>query len=158
MNVLAMKGPADLHEGLQIWLKVGDRRIQARYVDREDQVRGQVTARIHSDFTNLWEVKSAEAPNGYGPLLYHCVMEMAGVTGVICSDRNGCSLDAAAVWEFFRYCYRPISIGVLPEDLWVRHDAYTDRQLDALNCVYIKPDRAYTDELYNLNKLVFEYE
>lgn len=156
---LKMKGPDDLCAGLHVWMEYASDRVTSRYVDSRQKVAGRVSARRYSD--ELWVVNSASATDGYGPLLYHCVMESLlddKHFSTLCSDRNGCSLDAAAVWEHFRFRVCPMFYRELPEELWVRRDlGYTEKQLEALNCSYRKLAGTCLSELRRLGKLVEVY-
>ena len=76
----------------------------------------------------------------------------------LCSDRNGCSLEAASVWEHFRFRSCMIFFDNLPEELWVTRDrGYTEKQLEAINCEYRKVTRTNLAELRDLRKLVEVY-
>lgn len=47
-----------------------------------------------------WQVQSASADKGYGPLLYDIAMQ-AAPSGVIMPDRGSTSSDAGNVWQFY---------------------------------------------------------
>ena len=69
-------------------------------------------ARRNGPCLNAWEVISAEARDGYGPLLYDLAMEHAGRDGLM-ADRRSVSRAAMRVWDFYLNS-RP---GVRPKQL-----------------------------------------
>ena len=50
--------------------------------------------------SDAWEVISASARHGFGPLLYDLAMEYAGSDGMM-ADRRSVSADAWRVWNFY---------------------------------------------------------
>lgn len=157
-----MKAPLELPEGVQVWASLSRDSIRFQYESPDRVVIGHVRARRLHTHSHIWSVQSAHATNGYGPLLYHCMMEQLlsdHCESYLCSDRNGCSIEASRVWETFRYRCTGVTYVPVPDEIRLNVDrGYTDAQKEALNCLFRKSDRKYLQQLRELGKLVEEYK
>lgn len=109
---------------------------------------------------NPFIVRLAEAPKGFGPLLYDVVMEAAGASGLT-SDRSEVSDDARAVWQHYMD-RRP---DVRSEITKVDHEPgldprYSERAfgLSPLARAYFATGTPTIDALRRAGKLVVEGE
>lgn len=102
----AMKGPKDLPEGAFISItELSDSFIvefTAKNGSDEGSLVGNVeVVRADEDFCGkVYEVNNAEAPSGWGPLLYDLTMEYAYPLGIM-ADRASISQAAQRVWWYY---------------------------------------------------------
>jgi len=104
---------------------------------------------------NAWEVSSAAAPHGWGPLLYDVAMEWASLNGGgLISDRDQVSHEARAVWDYYMNNRPDVTAHQLddlkntltPEDadncnhaIVVRYDKDAEWRTSALSKRYTSP-------------------
>ena len=156
-----MKGPGDLTTTQSITLVQNARCIRASYADTSNRIAGTVVAYPHT-YENvpegLWVCGGAHATDGYGPMLYHAVMEQVSTAGwAFCSDRGAVSTEAAAVWAAFKADPINVQSHILPQSLWrnlVTNDRLTEEQKEALKYAYSKERQVVLNELRRLGKLV----
>lgn len=158
-----MKTFQDLPVGVQIRLSIQSDEVTAQYVSVGGRIEGIVGAYRHCG--SLWSVHTAVVSvRGYGPLLYHCVLEILSEVEAdawLCSSRGGTHPEAIPVWEFFFTHGKSLGVEArpVPDHLRSRRrDYYTDPQYDILNCSYRKLARNCLAELRELGKLVEEYK
>ena len=66
------------------------------------EIIGVIEAQRFSGCNGAYEVRWAEAPKGWGPLLYDVAMEYATMMGGgLTSDRKSVSQEAAGVWDYY---------------------------------------------------------
>lgn len=163
MTPMEMRNPCDLPRSVSVILSKESYWIRASYADTEGDIRGTVRA-WKPDYDRedapkgLWVVGGAYATDGFGPLLYHCIVELVSARHwALCSDRGSVSLAAANVWAHFYDSCLEVEPHALPEWLWsslVTRREYSERQKEGLKRAYSKPEQTCLQGLRRLGKLI----
>ena len=96
-----MKQASDLPEDAYVWIMDNGNILSVRVDAPSWPTHAYLTLRkAPHGCSGAWEVVSATAPHGWGPLAYDIAMEYVGGEGIM-SDRSSVSSDAAAVWDFY---------------------------------------------------------
>ncbi len=97
-----MKTVNDLPEDAYVWIMDKGSRFHV-IVDTPSWSRKSASLSLRKaphGCSGAWEVVSANASEGWGPLVYDIAMEYVGNEGIMC-DRSSVSPDAARVWDFY---------------------------------------------------------
>ena len=147
-----------------IYLAMDDS-IRVGLLEEGDEI-GAVHSHISSCGRNVLEVNESYAPEGYGPLLYDILLELAplrGFDGVI-PDRRYITHEASNVWKRYRYDGR-VKSEAIPEDDYCTEwwqdegDGYSPdvknhgEFLEHLNSVYSKSNTQYIRQLLGTKQL-----
>lgn len=105
----AMKSPSDLPEDYFVKIETFGSFVEVSYQHRDgldDSIEGMLVAEQMSEsdcVANSYEITSAEATKGWGPLLYDVMMEYltSSRKAILTSDRAMVSADAKNVWDFY---------------------------------------------------------
>lgn len=105
----AMKSPADLPEDFFVKIETFGDFVEVSYQHRDgldDSIEGMLVAEQMSEsdcVANSYEITSANATSGWGPLLYDVMMEYltSSKNAILTSDRAMVSADAKNVWDFY---------------------------------------------------------
>ena len=137
-----MKTVNDLPADAYVWIMDNDRIFSVRVDAPSWSYHAYLTLRKPGGelCDGAWEVVSANAPKGWGPLAYDIAMEYVGHEGIMC-DRSSVSKDAARVWDFY--------LNSRPDVKAV--------QLDALRKPFITPNDK-TDDCPEQTFLTHQYQ
>lgn len=105
----AAKSPADLPEDFFVKIETFGSFIEVSYQylhGRYGNIEGMLVAEQMNEsdcIANSYEITSADATKGWGPLLYDVMMEYltSSRNAVLTSDRAMVSADAKNVWDFY---------------------------------------------------------
>jgi len=96
----AAKQVSDLPDNANVTIQVTDDWMKVTLMSPPGHYAMIRADKKYSDCLKAWEIVSANASGGFGPLIYDIAMELAGKDGLMC-DRHSVSSEAGRVWDFY---------------------------------------------------------